>query len=134
MKKTETKRSLGRRGEERAALYLERQGMRIAARNFTCRQGEIDVIGFHKGCLVFVEVKYRRDERRGTPESAVTLQKMEKICRTADYYRYLHHYGEERPVRYDVVAVSGEEIRWYENAFEHRQKGRAHGQSGGRRW
>ena len=123
MTEKQDRRSLGREGEARAALYLEKQGMRIWERNFACRQGEIDVIGFHKGCLVFVLLKYRRDEKRGTPESAVTLQKMEKICRSADYFRYLHHYGEERPFRYDVVAVSGDEIRWYENAFEHRERG-----------
>ena len=117
------KRKTGAEWESLAAEYLTRSGMRITEKNFRCRQGEIDLIGFHQGYLVFVEVKYRRDEKRGTPESAVTLQKMEKICRSADYFRYLHHYGEERPFRYDVVAVSGDEIRWYENAFEHRERG-----------
>ncbi len=122
LKETENRRSLGRRGEEEAARYLTEAGMKILERNFVSRQGEIDIIGYHRGCLVFVEVKYRRSERTGTPESAVTLQKMRKICRAADYYRYLHHYGEDGAIRYDVVAISGGEIRWYQDAFEHRYR------------
>lgn len=119
MDRTGSKRALGRERERQAVRYLEERGMSVCASNFAGRQGEIDIIGYHRGYLVFVEVKYRRDEKTGTPESAVTLQKQKKICRTADYYRYLHRYGDERPFRYDVVAITGEEIRWYENAFEH---------------
>ncbi len=119
MGKENSKRALGKERERQAAHYLQTRGVRICTTNFAGRQGEIDIIGYHGDCLVFVEVKYRRDAKRGTPESAVTMQKQRRICRTADYYRYLHHYGDERPFRYDVVAISGESIRWYENAFEH---------------
>ncbi|MCI6631065.1 MAG: YraN family protein [Lachnospiraceae bacterium] len=114
-----SKRHLGEQMEEYALSYLEKNGMRIVERNFYSRRGEIDLIGYHKGYLVFVEVKYRKHKRSGTPESAVTLQKQQKICRAADYYRYLHHYGDDRPFRYDVVAIENQEVRWYENAFEH---------------
>lgn len=119
MEETRSKRALGRDGEARAVCYLEAHGMKVCETNFRNRQGEIDIIGYHRGFLVFVEVKYRRNEKTGTPESAVTMQKQKKICRTADYYRYLHHYRDERPFRYDVIAICGEEIKWYENAFEH---------------
>lgn len=113
------KRHLGKQMEEYASSYLESNGMHIVARNFYSRRGEIDLIGYHKGYLVFVEVKYRKHKQSGTPESAVTLQKQKRICRAADYYRYLHHYGNDRPFRYDVVAIDNQEVRWYENAFEH---------------
>ncbi|WWR14768.1 YraN family protein [Lachnospiraceae bacterium JLR.KK008] len=119
MRGEKSKYMLGREGEAAAVRYLETQGMRVCEKNFSGRQGEIDIIGYHEGCLVFVEVKYRRDERTGTPESAVTMQKQKKICRAADYYRYLHHYGDYHPFRYDVVAITGREIRWHRNAFEH---------------
>ncbi len=119
MEERKSKRGVGAEREEQAARYLTDMGMRICGRNFTSRWGEIDIIGYHKGYLVFVEVKYRRSDKSGTPESAVTLQKQKKICRTADYYRYLRHYGNEKPFRYDVIAVTEKEIRWYENAFEH---------------
>ena len=111
--------TIGKEGEKRAQQYLEEQGMKILETNFRNRQGEIDIIGYDKEYLVFVEVKYRTNEKAGAPESAVTWQKQRKICRLADYYRYLHHYGDDCPFRYDVVAVYEGRITWYRNAFEH---------------
>lgn len=117
------KRAVGKKYEEMACQYLESKGMKISEKNFRCRQGEIDVIGFHEGYLVFVEVKYRA-ENAGHAAEAVTEAKQRKICRTADYYRYRHGIGEDRAMRYDVVAMQGTEndlrIDWYKNAFFHR--------------
>ncbi len=113
------KRETGTDKEALAARYLTVRGMCVKERNFRCRQGEIDLIGFHDGYLVFVEVKYRRTGEFGTALEAVDVRKQRRICRTADYYRYLHRLGEDRPVRYDVVAVQGTEIRWIQNAFPH---------------
>lgn len=112
-------RKTGGEAEERAALYLTEKGMRIVERNFRNRQGEIDIIGYYGGYLVFVEVKYRRNHTKGSPEAAVGAAKQRQICKVADYYRYLHHMGPFTPVRYDVLAIDGEEIHWYENAFTH---------------
>lgn len=113
------KRKAGASREALAAEYLEVQGMHVRERNFRCRQGEIDIVGDHAGYLVFVEVKYRRTEAFGSAPEAVDLRKQHKICRAADYYRYLHGLGDDCPVRYDVVAVQGKEIRWIQNAFLH---------------
>lgn len=52
-------RTTGAQWEAAAADYLQAQGMRIVEQNFRSRQGEIDIIGYHQGYLVFVEVKYR---------------------------------------------------------------------------
>lgn len=102
-----------------AAKYLAEHGMRIVEQNFRCRQGEIDIVGQHEGYLVFVEVKYRAGTSRGTALEAVDGRKQRRICRTADYYRYLHRLGDDTPVRYDVLAIQGEDIRWIQNAFFH---------------
>ena len=112
-------RKIGTDKEELAAEYLTDRGMRIVERNFRGRQGEIDIIGYHDGYLVFVEVKYRKDTARGTALEAVGIRKQRQICKTADYYRYLHHCGENTSVRYDVLAIQGEEIFWVQNAFPH---------------
>lgn len=109
----------GARMEEAVFAYLEERGMRIVEKNFRSRQGEIDAIGYHGGCLVFVEVKYRKDEKSGLPEQAVTALKQKKICKTADYYRYLHRIPDDSPIRYDVAAVLGNQVRWYQGAFCH---------------
>lgn len=105
--------------EKQAADYLTAEGMKILAANFRSRQGEIDLIGEHEGYLVFVEVKYRSSSRTGYALEAVDRRKQLRICRVADYYRYLHGVGEDRAVRYDVVGIQGGEIRWIRNAFPH---------------
>ncbi len=109
----------GKEGEDRAAAFLEGKGLRILERNYRNRRGEIDLIGFHEGYLVFVEVKYRRNAEAGLPEEAVGLQKQRQICRVADHYRAVHGIGDDRPIRYDVIAMCGERIAWYPNAFFH---------------
>lgn len=117
------KKETGTEWERKAAEYLTKQGMRIAETNFRSRQGEIDLIGYHQGYLVFVEVKYRKNTSRGTALEAVDGRKQRRICRTADYYRFLHHLGDNTPVRYDVLAIQGEDIRWIQNAFPHAAAG-----------
>lgn len=109
--------TIGKNYEQKAALFLEKQGFQILKRNFRCRQGEIDIIGIHENCLVFVEVKYRKNDRAGMPEEAVGVQKQNKICKTSDYFRICHRQYEKLQIRYDVVAVLSDKIRWYKNAF-----------------
>ncbi len=113
------KRETGAVWEQRAAEYLEAGGMEIRERNFRSRQGEIDLIGYHEGYLVFVEVKYRTGVDKGYAAEAVNYRKQRQICKVADYYRYVHGMGENVAVRYDVVAIQGNEIEWIQNAFAH---------------
>jgi len=114
------KRKTGSIYEEQAASFLQRRGVRIVERNYRNRQGEIDLIGYDGDYLVFIEVKYRRDDSKGAPQEAVDSAKQSHICRVADYYRMTHGIGEFTPIRYDVVAFCGEETEWIRNAFEHR--------------
>lgn len=112
-------REIGEAMESQAVEYLASHGMRIVERNFRSRQGEIDIIGYHAGYLVFVEVKYRKNMRRGSAHDAVGSVKQRKICRTADFYRYIHHLDDTTSVRYDVIAIQGEKFEWIQNAFSH---------------
>lgn len=118
----DNKRRLGADVETMAVEYLISQGAEILDRNFRCRQGEIDIICRHNGYLVFVEVKFRASMRKGAPEEAVGIAKQRVICRVADYYRCIRGIGQSAPVRYDVIAVLGEELSWYQNAFVHRYR------------
>ncbi|TQN30717.1 putative endonuclease [Haloactinospora alba] len=72
-------RTLGQRGEQLAAAYLERVGMRVLARNWQCHAGEIDILARHGGRLVVVEVKTRSSLRFGTPLEAVTPEKRRRL-------------------------------------------------------
>ncbi|MBS7339519.1 MAG: YraN family protein [Lachnospiraceae bacterium] len=111
------KRAVGAEYEAVAASYLMKQGMVLIYKNFKCRQGEVDLIGLHQNCLVFIEVKYRKNDTSGMPEEAVGLRKQAKICRTSDYFRIRYPKYSQMQVRYDVVALCNENIRWYQNAF-----------------
>lgn len=102
---------------------MKERGFFLLDMNYRCRQGEVDLIGIHDGCLVFVEVKYRKDKRSGAPEEAVGPAKQMKICRVSDYYRLAKPAEAARQVRYDVVAICGEDVRWYRDAFNYVGKG-----------
>ncbi len=113
------KRRVGTDKEALAAGYLESRGVVILEYNFRSRRGEIDLIGRDQEYLVFFEVKYRRSTNQGYPEEAVFYAKQKKICRAADYYRYIRHIPMQTAIRYDVIAIEGEQIRWVKNAFPH---------------
>lgn len=117
----ENKSSLGRKMEEKAAFYLEEKGFEILEHNFKCDLGEIDLIAEERGCLVFIEVKYRSSNGQGDPAEAVDRKKQRRISKASDYYRLIHHIPEQMPMRFDVVAIRGESIRHIMNAFEYRR-------------
>lgn len=112
-------RKVGAGYEEKAIAYLQKNGIKVVEHNYRIRQGEIDIIGYQEEYLVFIEVKYRSSSKAGNPAEAVDGRKQRKICRVADYYRYTHGIRDDSPIRYDVIAICGEEITWYQNAFYH---------------
>lgn len=113
-------REAGNKKEEEACVYLRRNEVRIKERNFRCRRGEIDVIGYEGEYLVFFEVKYRKtDSDKGSAAEAVGIRKQRKICRTADYYMLIHGCPPDTPVRFDVIAIDGEKMQWIKNAFDY---------------
>ena len=102
--------------EEIAAQYLEENGIPVIARNYRIRIGEIDIIAEDSGYLCFTEVKYRRSGSYGRPAEAVTVSKQRTIRRVAEYW-ISEHKAYHRPVRFDVIEITGHEIRHLKNAF-----------------
>jgi putative endonuclease len=97
--------TLGRRGEDAAARYLEARGMTLIERNWRCRAGEIDIVALDGRVVVFCEVKTRRGERCGSADEAVDARKQRRLARVAR--RYLARNGlEEVTCRFDVVSVA----------------------------
>ena len=97
-------KELGRRGEEAAAVYLERRGYDILERNWTCVAGEADLVVTDGDYLVFVEVKTRTDTEKGFPAEAVTAKKREKYERIAAVFLQNHRIS-DIGVRFDVVSI-----------------------------
>jgi putative endonuclease len=106
--------TLGERGEAYAAAFLEQQGYRIVAANFTLPVGrnlrdavvtaEIDLVAYDGPVLCFVEVKSRSSEWFAPPQVNVVKRKQRQISRAARAYRRM--FGLEGVVyRFDVVTV-----------------------------
>ena len=114
------RRRQGQAGEDLAARYLEKIGLKILDRNYRFERGEIDIVAEEDKEIVFVEVKARRSQTFGTPEDAVTEEKQEQIHAVAEGYLFEHDI-DNRPVRFDVVAVEFRngraEIRHIRDAF-----------------
>lgn len=109
-------RQIGSEYEKVAAEYLKACGFQILSCNYRCRYGEIDLIARDQETLVFCEVKYRSDTRKGEPSEAVGVKKQQTIYRCAA--AYLQEQGmQESPCRFDVVSILGSEIRLIQNAF-----------------
>ena len=73
------KRVLGTVLEDVATDHVCDNGASIIERNFRCRSGEIDIIARDGKYLCFIEVKYRKSVKYGSPETAVDYSKRKKI-------------------------------------------------------
>lgn len=65
---------MGDWAEQLACDWLTKHGLNLHARNFRSRYGEIDLIMQDGNCLVFIEVKYRKNNFYGTAEDAITAK------------------------------------------------------------
>jgi putative endonuclease len=111
---------LGKAGEDKAARFLLNKGYRIIERNYSTRNGEIDLIAMHDGVLVFIEVKTRTNDAFGAPQHAVNQRKQQRMVKAAlayINYKKIH----QIPCRFDVVAITTsaeKEVELIQNAFE----------------
>jgi putative endonuclease len=95
---------LGKEGEQAAAEYLQRAGLRVLARNWRCGEGEIDIVAADRRALVACEVKTRSGIRYGTPLEAVTPRKLSRLRRLAVRWVLANGVLFDE-VRVDVIAV-----------------------------
>ncbi len=76
----------GRQAEDYCALHLQRAGLRVLARNWRCRLGEIDLIAQEGETLVFVEVRFRRGQRYGGARESIGARKRTRLLAAARAY------------------------------------------------
>ncbi|ADQ85416.1 YraN family protein [Methylovorus sp. MP688] len=106
----------GTEAEERAAIYLQQHGLKLLARNYRSRFGEIDLIMRDGVSLVFIEVRMRKSERFGGAAASITPAKQKKLVLTAEHY--LQQHGAS-VCRFDAVLLDqAYNIVWIRNAFE----------------
>ena len=94
----------GEAAEQACCKYLKSQGLKLVEKNFSCRSGEIDIIMLDKTTLVFVEVRFRRNNTFGGGLESVTQSKQRKLRDTAELY--LQQNNQYKNARFDVVSMS----------------------------
>lgn len=114
-------RARGQRVEAAAEAWLQQHGLQPVVRNFTSRGGELDLVMRDGNTLVFVEVRFRKSDRFGSPIESVTFSKQQKLLRTAQLYLLAHRQWQDKPCRFDIIAArpgeSGLQFEWVKNAF-----------------
>lgn len=109
-------RAIGAAKERLAEAFLIARGLRLVARNQHSRFGEIDLVMREETVLVFVEVRYRRSTRFGTPAATVDARKQQRLILAARHY--LHTHPTQLACRFDVVAIGAQDdIQWIRQAF-----------------
>ncbi|WP_085247663.1 YraN family protein [Gilliamella mensalis] len=112
------KKQIGVHYENIARQYLLKQGLELLAQNCQFRFGELDLIMRDNKCLVFIEVRYRKNANFGEAEMTVTLNKQNKIKQAAQLWMMAQNLNiENTEFRFDVFAITGKCQKWIINAF-----------------
>ncbi len=112
----------GERGEEAAYFHLRKLGYVMVARNYRSprRRGEIDLVGWDKDELCFIEVKTKSSKDYIPAEVAVNAEKQHDLREVAR--EYLRKVIGEPKTRFDILSVYFEnpdkpEFTLFKNAF-----------------
>ena len=94
----------GKKGEELAKEYLEKQGYKIVELNKRfSRFCEIDIIAKDKDTFVFCEVKTRKTTICGSPLEAITKSKYQNIKK--GIFFYLQENSSYKKFRIDAISI-----------------------------
>lgn len=104
-------REVGSRGEAIAAQYYRQRGYLLLNHNYRTRMGELDLILYKDGMVIFAEVKTRTGRPLAAPADAVGPQKRQRLILAAQLYLQRSPYA-DAPVRFDVVEVTPAEHGW----------------------
>jgi putative endonuclease len=97
--------TLGERGEQAAERLLKRLGYKIVGRRVRFDRGELDLVAVDGRTVVFVEVKTRTSDDKGSPAEAVDHEKQRAMTRAAQLYLKRHGLL-DCAARFDVVTVT----------------------------
>ena len=112
-----TPQEKGATAEDDALDYLRSEGLRLKARNFRIRRGEIDLIMEDDGEIVFVEVRARTPSGFGDGIDSITATKRRRLIAAAK--AWLQRQRDEPVTRFDVIAVAPDDhqVEWIRDAF-----------------
>lgn len=112
---------LGRQMEWLAWCHLRAHHHRLLCHNYYCRFGEIDLVTLSGNLLVFVEVRWRRQDRYGGALASVTQAKQRRLRQCARHFLLTYPALAAHPMRFDVMAYCGDpaqpRLDWITGAF-----------------
>lgn len=117
-----SRKAVGNNAEGVASRYLERQGVKIIARNVYSKGGELDLVGMDSDVLVFFEVRFRGASSFSTGAESIGYTKQRRLVRAASFY--LHRHGLwNLQSRIDVISIAPGtvkqyRIQWIKNAIQ----------------
>ncbi len=94
----------GKEGEKLAAAWLVANGYTILHQNWRYGRFELDLVCTKENKLRFVEVKLRRSNEYGYPETAVTRKKYRDLMQAINQYLVLN--PSQVDFRLDVIAIT----------------------------
>jgi putative endonuclease len=94
----------GKKGEDMAVDYLQKQNFTILHRNWRYSRYEIDVIATRDNVLHFIEVKTRRSLNFGYPEESVSRKKLQHILKGARGFQ--QQYQNWQQVQYSILSIT----------------------------
>ena len=112
---------LGKKGEDLAVVFLEKNGYEILVRNYIFQKAEVDIVAKKENTLAVVEVKTRSTNVFGNPQDFLKPKQIQRIVKAVDNYVTSNHLDVE--VRFDIIAIvkNGNQfdIEHLENAYYH---------------
>ncbi len=94
---------LGKKGEEIAGEFLQKNGYQILERNWTFQKAEIDIIAQKGETLAVIEVKTRSNIDFGLPQDFVKPKKIQLLVKAINEYVISNDLDVN--VRFDIIAV-----------------------------
>lgn len=102
-----THNDFGKKAEDLAVEYLQKNGYKILVRNFRFQKAEIDIIAEKDSFIIIIEVKARSTDVFLLPQESVTKNKIRLIVSAANHY--LEEFSKEAEVRFDIISVLPDE-------------------------
>jgi len=98
---------LGKKAEDLAAEFLQKNGYKILIRNFRFQKAEIDIIAEKDNIIIITEVKARSTDAFMLPHEAINKRKISLIVSAANHY--LEEFSKTQEVRFDIISVLPDE-------------------------
>jgi putative endonuclease len=108
----------GSAAEARALEYLQGQGLRLLARNWRCKLGELDLVMQDGETVAIIEVRSRARGEWGSAAETVGRRKQLRLVRATRLWLARRPDLAEQPLRFDVVTLDAGALDWRREAFD----------------